>query len=406
MEHHREILNAIINSFNKTSSMEEEKLLNDWLVQSKDHKKSFRKILKILVLAKDTSLAPKIDKQKAWAIIDQQTSSVKVRKLRLGLWKYAAAILLPLMLGTTVYYFIDQNNKQIASEKRARLEAIQPGSSKATLVLADGSRITLDSIQNGTIAQQENTAILKIEEGKLEYNTQITSLNEEENSQQPNILVIPRGGEYQLTLSDGTKVWLNSNTKFEFPANFSGTKRQVKLKGEAYFEVAKNESKPFIVNINDKAQVKVLGTQFNINAYEDENSIKTTLVEGSVQINPSPFDSLLSSFRPLVLTPGEQARIDNKGNLMVKNVDTERCILWKDGIFNFENASLSELTRQLRRWYKIDFAFEDEALKSINFNGAVKKDKPLAAILDVLKETNHIDYKLTDNNVIVITERK
>ncbi len=309
-------------------------------------------------------------------------------------WVAAAAFLI--LSASGLYLIFNPFSKTIPTQAERFKNDIVPGTNKATLTLAGGKTLFLDSLQAGSIAKQENTAIIKMDEGELVYNDS-ASLGFEMNT-----LTIPRGGQYQLTLSDGTKVWLNAASSITFPSAFIGKERRVDIKGECYFEVAKNLQKPFIVNIAGKAEIKVLGTHFNINAYEDEAVIKTTLLEGSVSVsslsNVSEENAAYLDSR--ILAPGEQASQNQGGELTVAKVDTESIVAWKDGLISCKDASIQDIMREIERWYDVEVEYEGKVPERI-FTGEISRNMNLSEVLRILEFSN-ILFRIEGRKIIVM----
>ncbi|HJU45510.1 MAG TPA: FecR domain-containing protein [Chitinophagaceae bacterium] len=277
----------------------------------------------------------------------------RVHFLRRAWFRYAAAIIL--LAGATIAIVVSSDRRSAKSgtdlSKRFKND-VAPGGNKATLTLADGRTIVLDSTQNGTIATQGGSSIIKLSNGQIRYDLKGLS----QGSVSWNTLSTPRGGTYQITLPDGSKVWLNAESSITYPVAFTGNERRVELvDGEAYFEVAKDSKRPFIVSVDDNMEVEVLGTHFNVNAYEDEEVIKTTLVEGKVKVNKSN-----KSNESLLLIPGQQAKvnIENETITVINDVDTEEAIAWKEGLFYFEDDDIKTVMRQLARWYDVEVEYE------------------------------------------------
>nr|WP_240966307.1 FecR family protein [Pseudoflavitalea sp. G-6-1-2] len=251
---------------------------------------------------------------------------------------------------------------------------VEPGRSGAKLTLADGSILVLDSAGNGVVAQQKGTSVL-LHNGSLRYDAALAS------QAALNTLETPRGRQFHVQLPDGTRVWLNSGSSITYPTFFTGPERRVSMKGEAYFDVAKNAAKPFRVSVTDEAEVNVLGTQFNVNAYKDDGSINTTLIEGAVElqkITGKPGENF--SKHALKLKPGQQAKLTDELQL-VSNPDISKVLAWKNGLFNFEGATLIEAMKQLERWYDIeviypakipDFTFFGELSQSTSMEGMIR----------------------------------
>lgn len=326
---------------------------------------------------------------KSLAAIPVQERSYKrpgiVRKINTA-WKVAAMLILVTSVGA-YFYFDKMSERQIATTNTARKSKndIAPGGNKAILTLSDGSAIVLDSASKGTLAQQGSTKILKLDDGKLSYEATAGS-----SEVLYNTISTPRGGQYQLELPDGSKVWLNAASSLRFPTAFSGNERNVELTGEGYFEIAKNANKPFHVMVNDMT-VEVLGTHFNVNAYDDEETVKTTLLEGLVKINAATASNELK--------PGQQAQVDKKKNIKVVNADVDEAVAWKNGFFTFSNADLPTVLRQLSRWYDVQITYEG-AIPQRQFKGEMQRDLNLSEVLKIL-ETNNVHFKIVDKRLMV-----
>ena len=253
---------------------------------------------------------------------------------------------------------------------------ISPGSSKALLTLDDGSTIVLEKAGTGTLATQGNTNIIKQESGLLAYDAS-ASISVDDEIVGTNTITTPLGGEYQVILPDGTKAWLNAASSIKYPTAFKGKERVVEIAGEVYLEVSKDVTKPFIVKVNGMTEIKVLGTHFNINAYPDEGVIKTTLLEGSVQVtNPSS--------APVTLSPGQQSNTDSEGRIFVQSVDIEAVVAWKNGTFQFNSLSIDEIMRQISRWYKVEVVYQNTKPQG-EYSGIVSRNTNLSEVLDMLQ---------------------
>lgn len=284
------------------------------------------------------------------------------------LWfRYAAIILL--ILGVSTYLWFNHTSLPANSKNPINPSSdIAAVSNKATLTLADGTTILLDSAANGNLAQQGNAQVVKLANGQIAYN--LNGLPKGEVML--NTMSTPKGGQYQLTLPDGTKVWLNAASSITYPAVFGDKSRPVKVTGEVYFEVAQNKQKPFLVDVDGKSLVEVLGTQFNVNSYKNEEAIKTTLVDGSVKVS--------DGVGALVLEPGQQAQLLQGRSLnKVNNVNLEQVLAWKNGFINLEGNDLQEVMKQLERWYDIDVRYEG-AIPSVQFKGGLGKNVPLSDV--------------------------
>ena len=292
-----------------------------------------------------------------------------------------------------------QKEKSVISIEKSELlteNDIEPGDDKAILTLGDGTKIILDDAQNGVLANQGGNSILKAAEGELIY-----SFSTESNLQLPednsdniifNTIETPKGGKFQVRLPDGSKVWLNAASSLRFPTKFTGSKRQVELHGEAYFEVAHDESKLFEVKARNQT-VQVFGTHFNINAYEDEPSVNTTLLEGSVRI--SDIRTNISQ----MLRPGEQSKLTERIEVInVKN--TAEAVAWKEGYFQFHEADIKTVMRQIERWYDVSIIYEGD-MPTYRFGGEIERSLSLIQVLKVLEKTK-VHFRLEGREVIVM----
>lgn len=316
----------------------------------------------------------------------------KTRVISLGLRWAAAAVLL---MGISIaIIFLDRQPKQYsASNKNIKSQVIKPGRNTAVLTLADGSSIQLDEARDGLLLTTGKTAIKKLKSGEIVYDAQNTSNGTANASIAMNVISIPRGGQYQVVLSDGTKVWLNSVSSLKYPASFSGKERVVELKGEAYFEVAHNAKMPFRVKTNG-VDVEVLGTHFNIAAYEGESVIKTTLLEGSVR---------LSNKNTVVkLMPGEQGVASgNTTDINIKNVKVAEVVAWKNGSFVFRHANIQDIMKQISRWYDVEVEYRGD-VKDRYFGGTYSKYKDVTELLSGLELTGLIHFKIEGRRIIAM----
>lgn len=304
-------------------------------------------------------------------------------------WAAAASVLIILSAG---YFFLtNKNDRQIAKMEQSSksLGNLIPGGNKAILTLGNGEIIILDSVDNGTLSLQGGSTIMKLGDGQIAYEGSAHSIQTEIVY---NTISTPAGGQYNLTLSDGSKVWLNAESSLRFPATFSGNERNVELTGEGYFEIAHNKEKPFHVSVNN-TRVEVLGTHFNINAYADENALKTTLLEGSVKV--------IKGSQNVIIEPGQQAAVNNTSNSITidKSVNLEEVVAWKEGIFQFDNTDLQEVMRQLGRWYNVKVDFEKN-VPAKHFTGKIYRNVNASEVFKIL-EVLDIHFKVKGNTVIV-----
>jgi len=269
----------------------------------------------------------------------------------------------------------------------AQKQDLLPGGNKATLTLANGSKIDVDSLKNGLFTAQPGAQVTK-QGGKLSYDANAASKSTEISY---NTLTTPKGGEYQLVLADGTKVWLNAASSLKFPTAFTGSERVVELTGEAYFDVKHNASQPFKVK-TARETVQDIGTQFNINSYADENAVATTLVEGSVKI--------FTGTTQKVIEPGQQYLLKNNGLTEVRNdVDTDEITAWKSGMFQFNNADMKTIMRQIGRWYNVDVEYQGE-VSNATYHGRISRNSKASDVLKIL-ELSGMNFKIERSKIIV-----
>ena len=325
------------------------------------------------------------------------TPIVPVRRVPfLRKWGWAAAAIL--IIGSGAYYWLatQHHNHELTSGNPPVQNEIAPGGDKAVLTLSDGTTIHLDSASNGAIAQQGNASIVKLANGQITYNLKGAATG----GIMMNTMRTPRGGQYQLTLPDGTQVWLNAASSITYPAVFAGKERKVTISGEAYFEVVKHSEHPFIVDVEGKSSVEVLGTHFNVNSYADESAIKTTLLEGSVKVTPGTAERIGSPSGAVVLRPGQQAQIDQQRLSVLNNVNIDKVMAWKNGLFNFEDASLAEVMRQLARWYNVEVIYE-KGIPDIRFEGEISRNINLSNLLKVLARAE-VKFRIEEGRRLVV----
>ena len=303
-------------------------------------------------------------------------------------WWWAAAAVTGIMLAAAAWWLF----KPAASVKPLPAAAVRykndvpPGSNKAILTLSDGSSIALDDAKNDTLGKQGSTSIIKMQSGQVLYKAAAAAAAVTYNT-----LTTPRGGQYQLTLPDGTKVWLNAASSLHFPTSFANHNRLVELTGEGYFEVAPMPGKPFLVKVNG-TEIAVLGTHFNIMAYANEQAMAVTLLEGAVNVSRNGVMKKLQ--------PGQQARIPANNNITVTNVDISEAVAWKNGFFIFEHADITMVMRQLERWYDIEVVYEGPP-PSMRFGGGMQRSLPLSRVLNIL-EKNQVLFKIDGRKITVL----
>lgn len=303
-------------------------------------------------------------------------------------WRYAAAAMLLIIGFAALNKFRTKPEIRHATSADAAIGDVPPGGNRAVLTLADGSTIVLDSAANGVLARQGGTEVSKKENGQLVYNAA-----NKDNSQplnQINTLSTPRGGQYQIVLPDGSKVWLNASSSIKFPAIFSKNERKVEVTGEVYFEVVKDKKKPFRV-LFQHSEIEVLGTRFNVMAYADEAASQTTLVEGSV--------SLTNKNDIKRLRPGQQASIGSSGKIRTEEVDTDEATAWKSGLFYFRDAGIEEIMKKASRWYDVEVEYQG-AVPVRQFTGKVSMEVNISELLLMLKYAG-VNCKIENKKIII-----
>jgi len=300
-------------------------------------------------------------------------------------WRWAGAAAMVLLI-VSAYWWLRPAAHQESSV--APVADVQPGRYKATLTLADGSAVTLDTAGHQVI--QQGTTVLHEQNGQLKYDVQGNTATMAYNT-----LTTPRGGQFRVTLPDGTAVWLNTASSLRYPTAFAGKERKVEVTGEAYFEVAKDAGKPFIVKINDQTEIQVLGTHFNVNAYSDEATINTTLLEGAVSVNAYQHAQKL--------IPGQQAQVNTAGSSirLADNVNTGQAIAWKNGIFDFNQADIKTVMRQIGRWYDIEIVYEKEVETKGDFVGEMQRSLSLTQVLKGL-ENMGLKFRIDNGKRLIV----
>lgn len=310
-------------------------------------------------------------------------------------WWWAAAALVLLATGAGVY-LTNRTSPTLghaeASNQPAKIP-IMPGGEKAILTLGDGSTIVLNNAKNGELASQGNTKILKLTDGRLAYEKG----RDRSTMVAFNAIQTPRGGQYRITLPDGTNVWLNAASSLRYPTAFSGKERSVEMTGEAYFEVAKDSSRPFRVLVNAAgkapATIEVLGTHFNVNAYRDEANIKATLLEGSVKLTKGAAANILQ--------PGQQAGISEAGSIAITNsVDLDQVVAWKNGYFIFNSQDVPSIMRQISRWFDVEVSYRG-TISEETFSGMVSRQSNIAQVLKIM-EMGGIKFQIDGRKIVVL----
>ena len=389
-----EIVDLIIKKINGSITVEQESKLEDWVTESPENESVFKKATDPKCQLDKLEIYHLFEKEKVWAAIDEQISFPRTIRLNSRRFmSYAAAILLPIMIaGFAWIYFGRKEQVSMATIDTV----IQPGSQKALLVLSDGATIEFDDDepmaeldQGDAVIRNEQNALVYSEKDRIGRSRKLVY----------NELRTPRGGGYNLSLADGSKVWLNAGSSLRFPVSFTDSTRHVFLEGEAYFQVTHN-GKPFIVT-SGAMDVRVLGTSFNVLAYPDEQQLVTTLVEGSVRIDFGGKESEAASSR--ILSPDDQALVSIADTVIeVSKVNTSQYTSWIDGKLEFYNENLDKVMKRLARWYDFEYEFENSGAKNYHFSARFDNTENISTILEMLELTTNVKFELKENTIVVI----
>jgi len=371
-----EIAGLILAKRNNSITEKEERNLNEWGSRSEHNKLLYKRLLEESI---DTDSVEKIFEGYNYDKYYKECCKKidKSRRIKsIEILKWAALIAIPLTV-FSLFYFRDNE-----TEVYRAMADIHPGTSSAVLILSDGEKVTLGDKNAGDQIVKDN---IKVESDTLKYENITT------DKIAYNTIIIPRGGEYVLKLSDGTKIWLNAESELKYPVSFTGNERRVYLKGEAFFDVTKNEKSPFKVVSNDHV-ISVLGTEFSIRAYSDEKYITTTLESGKVSID--------AGNRHAELLPGQQSNVSNS-EMSVKDVNTQLYTAWHNNKYVFDNQSLREILHTLSRWYDMDVNFEKYDLGDLRFTGELMKYTNIVDFLEKLEALEKVRFNINGKNVLV-----
>lgn len=390
----------------------EQREVEDWYASYEEHPPLFEdeqsgEALRLLEKTREAIRAEITESAKPVPVETVRAAHLETGRSRVYPLLKAAAVFILLIAGAAFLFFKQahpkESTKPFASIQSSRQDRM-PGSTKAILTLGDGRTIVLDSTANGELALQGNTKITKLGNGGLIYDVSHRQTAGNNSVVSYNMLSTPRAAQYQLVLPDGSKVWLNTASSIRYPTAFAGRERKVEITGEAYFEVAKNPSMPFRVLVVTPpgkeggapsaagTEIEVLGTHFNVNAYTDERTINTTLLEGSVRINKGA--------RQVTIKPGEQAKLNTAGAIEVENANLEETMAWKRGLFQFDQpATLEVVMRQIARWYDVEILYERD-ISNDRFQGKMYRDENLSRILKIL-ELSGLRFRIEGKKIIV-----
>lgn len=371
----------------------EQVLLDNWLKEDEAHHSLLNDLKNAKRREERDELIERINLDDEWKRFQKKTTkTISLPNRLLEVARYAAVIVLPMLLAG---YLLFQNYN--ANQLAVNLPLIEPGTQTAHLILSNGKKVSLDDILLN-MKEANDEVIIENKERTLNY----TSVKNKTENQSLvfNELLIGKGEEYQLVLSDGTRVWLNSETRLKFPVQFSKNRREVILEGEAFFEVTKNANAPFIVKTGPM-DIEVLGTSFNVSAYKDEASIQTTLVEGKVKVSSNIGQSLEQ-----VLKPNEQAvfsKSNNQFEIIEVNAALYSC--WREGIFVFNEENLDDILKKLSRWYDINVFFQSEEVRAYQFSGKLPRFKNCNELLEMIEKTTDVRFTMKENRTVIVNKK-
>ena len=380
-----------------------------WLAQSERNQAYFEQLTENAHLQNELERFAVPDKAEAWKRIAAETGFANSQRFahpnkRIVRWVAAALVLL--VSGLVAYFLFESTTRPqpIAQQE------ILPGGNKAVLTLANGQKITLDETTTGEITRQEGVIITQTTDGQLVYEVTVGArpAGSMESAAIHHTISTPRGGKFRLRLSDGSSIWLNAASSLKYPVHFRGKERKVELQGEAYFEIThvhthRQEAMPFRV-VSARQVVDVLGTHFNINSYPDERRVKTTLLEGKVKVTQTPRVAQVHPASTLILKPGEQAQLSaaqESALSLSAQANPAAAVAWKNGHFQFDDADLPTVMRQISRWYNVEVTFRTNALDK-KFRGKISRDAPLSQIFQIL-QLSGVNFKIDGRKITVLS---
>lgn len=398
------IASLIVRNMQDKLTAGEQQELDAWLQEHGDNFLLYEELMDEDQLGNDLNELYTYDHKQAYERLAQRIAPPEVAGKRLHFrigWYMVAAVLLLVAGGITYFAFLNKADKPIprvsvvVAQKKS--PGVEPDSKKAVLILADGSTVVLNEMKDGNIAQQGNVVVHKNKNGQLEY--KLSGLPA--NTTSLNTLRTPRGGEYQVVLEDGTRIWLNAASTLQFPVHFNNNDRRVVLTGEAYFEVASvlapktGHKKSFIVNV-DNMEVQAIGTSFNISAYREDDRSQTTVVEGLVKVNRNNKSNLL--------TPGKKL-IASDSTMTVEDADVKQETAWKTGEFVFRNTSLKMVMNELARWYDLDVVY-DAGVPTLHYSGEIQREQDVTKALQMLEYTGGVSFTISKRIITVHPGKK
>ena len=382
----KDIHELILSYLREDISEEEMSRLRVWLDENERHQRLLEELRDKDVLQREIGEYVSFDTSRRWGQL-KEAMEEPVRKGHslLKVWGAVAAVVVAFVGGLLYWQMTGSPQPEV---KQVAIARIEQGGMRAVLITETGQQVVLQGLKD-TCLNITGTETLNIrEDGSLKYSLSALSSMSEWHT-----LRIPKGGEYKIVLDDGTEIWLNSASELKYPAHFVGNERRVQLTGEAYFQVARNEAAPFIVETRDM-DVKVLGTSFNVSVYEDEESCHATLVEGRVEVNDKV------NGEKVVLTPGKQALLRG-GEMTVREVNTKLYTLWRLDRFTFASEDMEGVIRKLSRWYNVDFFFANSSMKQKRFTGSLPKYADISQVLKMIEMTTDIKFEIKEHTIMI-----
>ena len=382
MKTYTEIPSLLSKAFLGTLSEEEERALQQWRDESPENEQLYESEMNTEYIVQKSHEVARVNIVNGYMnVLLKRKRNVRVRRVR-RIVSIVAGVVLPLL--AVVLWYGTRERIEDVSEQVASV--IRHGGVKAELVLADGTTRILGSEVTDSLLVQQGANIVVQNQG-VSYCVDSSVVEERYNT-----LRVPRGGEYSITLSDGTIVYLNSESELRYPVNFVGRDRRVYLSGEAYFDVVQDEAHPFIVDMGNSS-VRVLGTSFDVRAYADEDEVLTTLVQGSVKFSAG------KEF--VTLEPGKQAVLGKSGSIETREVDTYLYTAWKEGVFAFKRQRLEEIMKVVARWYDVNIFWENVSQKEVTFTGKMKRYDDFSKVVEVLEMTGNTEFVMKENNIFI-----
>ena len=382
MKIYKEMPSLLSKAFLGTLSEEEKRVLQQWREECPENERLYESVMNAEYIVQKSQEVARINIVNGYMnVLQKRKHNARVRRIR-RIVSIAAGVVLPLL--AVVLWYGTRGKTGNVPEQVASV--IRHGGIKAELVLADGTTRILSSEVTDSLLVQQGANIVVQNQG-VSYRENSSVVEEHYNT-----LRVPRGGEYSITLSDGTVVYLNSESELRYPVKVVGEDRRVYLSGEAYFDVTQDKAHPFIVDVKNST-VRVLGTSFDVRAYADENEVLTTLVQGSVRFS--------AGNKSVILKPGEQAVLDKSGRVENRKVDTYLYTAWKDGVFAFKKQRLEEIMKVVARWYDVNVFWENASQKEVTFTGKMKRYDDFSKVVEILEMTGNTEFVVKENNIFI-----